>query len=448
MRETESSELNTKISTAPVLPSKAKRAVKEEPSPQLALPLDAPLVETDWKAKVPSVSQVTRMIRGHIENSFFDVWVRGEISNFRKPVSGHAYFILKDSTAQMKAVMFRGSLSKLKFQLQDGQEVLLHGQVSVYEARGEYQLVADAVEPVGVGALQLAFQQLKEKLQREGLFEAKHKKPLPHLPKKIGIITSATGAAVKDILKVLSRRFYNLEIVILPASVQGEKAAPEICQALRAALQYNLDAPGNQLRPIEVLIVGRGGGSLEDLWPFNEETVARAIFECTIPIISAVGHEIDYTIADFVADLRAPTPSAAAEVVIGRKEELQNLVAHQRTRLMSLMKKQLQQSRLHLSHLSGRLLDPREKVRMMKERFVSLTGRLRTALNSSFVLSRKKLESQVQMLHSLSPLQVLGRGYSLTETCEGKIIRSTSQTKTGMVITTRVGDGEITSTVR
>lgn len=229
---------------------------------------------SDWRTKVPSVSQLTRRLRGHIENAFFDVWVKGEISNLKKPSSGHLYFNLKDTHAQLRAVMFRNAFSKLKFDLKDGMEILLHGTLTIYEARGDYQIVADSTEPVGVGALQMAFEQLKQKLQAEGLFDPKHKKPLPTLPTRIGIITSPTGAAVKDILNVLQRRFSNREIFILPTNVQGEKAAPEIVAAIQNAQDWNHSHPD---RAIEVLIIGRGGGSLEDLWPFNEEIVARAI---------------------------------------------------------------------------------------------------------------------------------------------------------------------------
>jgi exodeoxyribonuclease VII large subunit len=399
---------------------------------------------SDWRNKVPSVSQLTRRLRGHIENAFFDVWVKGEISNFKKPVSGHSYFNLKDANAQLRAVMFRGSLSKLKFDLKDGMEILLHGTISVYEARGDYQLVADMAEPVGAGALQMAFEQLKNKLKAEGLFDPKHKKQLPSLPKRIGVITSPTGAAVKDILTVLSRRFNEREILIIPTSVQGDKAAPEIVAALKSAEEWNKTYPE---RALEVLILGRGGGSLEDLWPFNEEIVARAIFNCSIPIISAVGHEIDVTISDFVADLRAPTPSAAAEIVIPRKEDLVSLVTQQQLRLTTVFRKQLMQFRLHVSHLGNRLLDPRERIRHMKERFEGLQQKLFSSFKNRLTLYKKRVESQMQMLHSLSPLQVLSRGYSLTRTAEKKIIHSTQEVSPGQIIVTQLHDGEFFSEI-
>lgn len=408
-----------------------------EETPQLSFSLDAPPPTKDWRAEVPSVSQLTRKIRGHIENSFFDVWVKGEISNFRKPISGHAYFLMKDATAQLKAVMFKGSLSKIKFNLQDGMEVLLHGTVTVYEARGEYQLVADQVEPVGVGALQLAFEQLKKKLYSEGLFDPKHKKPLPFLPRRVGVVTSATGAAIKDILKVLNRRFPNLEVLVIPANVQGEKAAPDIVRGIQNVHRWNAE---NENRKIDVLIVGRGGGSLEDLWPFNEEIVAREIFASQIPIISAVGHEIDFTIADFVADLRAPTPSAAAEIVIPKQEDLMLKVDQYQGRSRTILKKHLEQIRLHVSHLTSRIVDPRQKLKNLCEMFQLNFSKLSVALNNNFKFARKRLESSVHMLHTLSPLGVIGRGYSLT-TQNDSILRSVKELKEGDIVTTRLSDG-------
>jgi len=417
--------------------------------PQLPLDLGqapAPMPEAlDWRAQVPSVSQLTRRIRGHIENSFFDVWVRGEISNFRKPVSGHAYFVVKDAGAQLRTVMFKGSMTKVKFQPKDGMEVLVHGKVTVYEARGEYQMVCDAMEPVGVGALQLAFEQLKQKLQGEGLFEQKFKKPLPHLPRRIAMVTSATGAAVRDVLKVLSRRCPNLKILIIPASVQGEKAAPEIVAGIALAQRWNEHHPDDQ---IEAMIVGRGGGSLEDMWCFNEEIVARAIFACKIPLISAVGHEIDFTIADFVADLRAPTPSAAAEIIVPNLQDLIFKLDSHTNRLRMLTLKRLEQTRLHLGHLSQRLIDPRQRIREIRERFVQMTQKLETAIKTRVLLTRRRTESTVGLLHSLSPLQVIARGYSLTQLPDGTILKSAKAVTSGETIQTRLPDGIIESIVK
>lgn len=412
---------------------------------QLTLPLDAPREETaNWREKVPTVSEMTRRVRGHLEGAFMDVWVRGEVSNFRRPASGHVYFILKDATAQMRAVMFKTSVQKLKFELKDGMEILLHGRLTVYEARGEYQIVSDTLEPVGMGALQLAFNQLKAKLQAEGLFEASRKKKLPFLPKRIGIVTSSTGAAVRDILKVLSRRFPDREVYLLHAIVQGDKAPGEICTALKRAERWNRDNPEKAL---EVLIVGRGGGSMEDLWCFNDETVARAIVACPIPTISAVGHEIDFTIADFVADVRAPTPSAAAEMVVPRKEELEFQVKARRDRLVVLTRKRVEQLRIHLDHLTARLVDPREKIRLLKDSFRQAKARLELAIQNSLKLARKRFESGTQKLNLLSPLQSIARGYTLTTDTKGNIVRTIDGYKAGDRLTTRVADGLIDTQV-
>lgn len=420
----------------------------ESPSPekvgQLSFSLDTAAEPVDWRTQVPTVSDLTRRIRGQLESTFGDVWVKGEISNFKKPNSGHAYFSLKDSSAQIRAVIFKGSLSKFKFNLQDGLEILLHGKVAVYEPRGEYQIIGDTVEPVGVGALQLAFEQLKIKLGKEGLFNPQHKKLIPKLPQTIGVITSPTGAAVKDILKVLLRRFPNRRVLIIPASVQGEKAAPEICKALSIAHNWNQN---KSKPPIDVLIVGRGGGSLEDLWPFNEESVARAIFDSSIPIISAVGHEVDITISDYVADLRAPTPSAAAELAVPVKEEWVRSVNLLTQRLLIHLKRSLEQTRLHLGHLSNRLIDPRQKLKLLKEQFHQKQDLLFKTFKNRLLLSKNRFETFCQVLHTLSPLRVLARGFSLTSDETGKILQNKAQFKVGMTIRTQISDGSITSQV-
>jgi exodeoxyribonuclease VII large subunit len=422
----------------------ARKAEKgREGADQLSFVLsDAPA--EDWRKQVPSVSQLTRRLRGHIENSFFDVWVRGEISNLKRHVSGHGYFIVKDASAQLRACMFRPALSKVKFALQDGMEVLVHGKVTIYEARGDYQIVADAIEPVGVGALQLAFEQLKKKLHQEGLFDPRHKKPLPPLPRHIGIITSPTGAAIRDILKVLSRRFPERRVTLMPASVQGDKAAGEICQALGLAQRWNRERPEEA---IDVLIVGRGGGSLEDLWPFNEETVARAIFACDIPILSAVGHEIDFTIADFVADVRAPTPSAAAEMAVPKKAELAFQAQTLVRRLGTAVQRRLEQSRLHLGHLGQRLVDPRQRIRLMRQTYLGLREKLQVAIQVRCELARERWKAATQLLHSLSPLGVIARGYTLSSLADGRIMRRTGDVRPGDRITTQVSDGVVRSEV-
>ncbi len=260
--------------------------------------------------RIYTVSEITRNIRVVLEESFSRVWVEGEVSNYTFHSSGHMYFSIRDNKATLQCAMFRRANKNLKFKLKDGMKVICFGSISVYEIRGNYQLIVEEVEPKGIGALQLQFEQLKEKLRKEGLFDEGHKVPVPYLPIRIGIVTSPTGAAIHDILNVSRRRFSNIEIIINPVKVQGEGAKDEIANAINEF---------NKLKNIDVMIIGRGGGSLEDLWPFNEEVVARAIYNSEIPIISAVGHEIDYTISDFVADKRAPTPSAAAELVIPRK---------------------------------------------------------------------------------------------------------------------------------
>lgn len=418
---------------------------KPESTSQLTLDFETKAAAPDWRAQVPTVSQLTRRIRGHLENSFFDVWVKGEISNFRKPASGHSYFCLKDATSMMKAVMFRPSLAKIKFQIADGMEVLLHGKVTVYEARGEYQMVCDTMEPVGVGALQLAFEQLKQKLAKEGLFDPAHKKKLPHLPKRIAVVTSSTGAAVRDILKVLARRFPNLHILVIPAAVQGEKAAGEICQAISLAERWNVL---NADRPIEAMIVGRGGGSLEDMWCFNEEVVARAIYQCSIPVISAVGHEIDFTIADFVADVRAPTPSAAAEIIVPNKADIAFQVKSHTQRLRMHTLKRFEQTRLHLGHLASRLVDPRQRVKDTRDKFTLMTQKLGIAMSTRLLFARKRWEKSVELLNTLSPLQVITRGYTITADCDGKIFRSAKSIKPGTCLFTQFPDGTVESQVK
>lgn len=299
---------------------------------------------------VYSVSEVTRDLKELLEDSFHSLWISGEVSNFKRAASGHLYFTLKDHNAQMRAVLFRGSASQLKFQLEDGLQILAHGRLSVYEPRGEYQIILDTAEPEGVGALQLAYEQLKKKLDQEGLFDQKHKQPLPFLPRKVGVITSAKGAAVHDIQEILQKRFPGIGIVIIPATVQGDQASHEISMAIERAHHHE---------GIDVLIVGRGGGSLEDLWAFNEERTVRAIFRATIPVISAVGHQTDFTLADFVADARAATPTAAAEMAVPDKSELVDQLASIQREMKEALVWHVEQSRERVQTLSKRLKDPR-----------------------------------------------------------------------------------------
>ncbi len=278
----------------------------------------------EYRQDVLTVTELTRRVKSAVESDVGTVWVSGEISNLRIPASGHIYFTLKDENCQLAAVMFRGRNRSIRFQPDDGLEVVVHGSVTVYEARGQYQIIVDQIEPRGIGALQLAFEQLKKKLDEEGLFDEDHKVAMPALPRRIGVVTSPTGAAIRDILTVIRRRFSGVHLLLYPARVQGDEAPGEIVDGIRT-----LDSLGD----IDVIIIGRGGGSIEDLWAFNDENVARAVYECTTPLICAVGHEIDFTIADFVADLRAATPSAAAELVVGERETMRDNVVRRRQRL-------------------------------------------------------------------------------------------------------------------
>ena len=304
--------------------------------------MSQPLLNFGPTKKIFSVSELSQGIKNLLEREYPDVWVTGEVSNFRAAASGHLYFTLKDATAQLRAVCFRNQARYLKFKPQDGISVIARGHLSVYEARGEYQLYVEYLEPAGLGALQLAFEQLKQKLAAEGLFDTARKKPLPLLPRTIGVVTSPTGAVIRDILRILRRRFRNMNVLIYPVKVQGEGAAEEIVEGVKYF---------NREQNVDVMIVGRGGGSLEDLWAFNEEVVARAIAASGIPVISAVGHETDFTIADFVADLRAPTPSAAAELVVHRKQDFLTELENRARRMTQIVRLQLSEARQRLTEL-------------------------------------------------------------------------------------------------
>jgi exodeoxyribonuclease VII large subunit len=336
-----------------------------------------------------TVSQLTGEIKTLLEKNFEHIWVEGEISNFRQPTSGHLYFTLKDESSQLRAVMFRMQNRLLKFEPEDGLQVVCYGRLTVYDPRGEYQIVVDHLEPKGLGALQLAFEQLKEKLSGEGLFDPARKRPLPTLPQKIGIVTSPTGAAIRDILQIIDRRFANVHILLYPVRVQGPGAAQEIAQAIDELGQW----PG-----LEVMIVGRGGGSLEDLWAFNEEGVARAIHRSPVPVISAVGHEIDFTIADFVADLRAPTPSAAAELVIGNKLELVQNLENLVWRLNQMVRTTLESWQERLGSLIHRLTDPRKRIADQRLRLDDFSSRLATSMQQGLGRRSERLGSKRESL--------------------------------------------------
>ena len=342
--------------------------------------------------KLYTVAELSFAIKDLLESSFPDVWVTGEVSNFRAAASGHYYFTLKDASAQLRAVCFRNQARYLKFKPQDGLSVIARGRLSVYEARGEYQLYVEYLEPAGLGALQFAFEQLKQKLAAEGLFDLARKKPLPALPRAIGIVTSPGGAAVRDILQVIKRRFPNMNVFLYPATVQGGGAAAEIVEGIEYFNRHPM---------VDVMIVGRGGGSLEDLWPFNEEIVARAIAASTIPIISAVGHETDFTIADFVADLRAPTPSAAAEIAVQRKEDFLAEIGDRVRRMsqglrlrISEAREELTQLRMHraFQHLPARVLDRGQRI---DEALADIERSLRVRLEAA---RRRLLEITAQLV--------------------------------------------------
>ncbi|HTG01580.1 MAG TPA: exodeoxyribonuclease VII large subunit [Nitrospirota bacterium] len=391
------------------------------------------------KSHILTVSQLTAQIKHLLEGAFPDIWIEGEISNLSVPQSGHAYFTLKDEQSQIRAVLFRSSQRFLKFTLQHGMQVICRARIGVYEPRGEYQIIVDYIEPKGAGALQLAFEQLRLRLEKEGLFDLAHKKTLPVLPQRIAFITSPTGAAIRDMLRVIKRRHPNMHILVYPVPVQGTEAAPAIVEAVRYF---------NREQNVDVIIVGRGGGSLEDLWAFNEEAVARAIHDSAIPVISAVGHETDYTIADFAADLRAPTPSAAAEMVVESEAAFRERIASVEARLTRSMRHRLERARAAL-RVSGRLLgDLRRMLEQLNQRVDELTHRGSLALGHLLKHGRSRLKTAAGGLEHLNPLGVLLRGYSITKRIPaGSIIMSVAGVDSGSLISTRVSDGEILSRV-
>ncbi len=432
-------------------------------------------------ARVYTVSELTVEVKELLEGDFSGIMVEGEISNFTAAGSGHLYFVLKDKSAQVRCVCFRHKARFFKFKAEDGLQVIVSGNLSVYEPRGEYQLQVDTMEPKGLGSLQLAFEQLKARLQAEGLFDSARKKPIPLLPRCIGIVTSPTGAAIHDILRILKRRHENVRVLIYPARVQGEGAATEIA----AGVKYL-----NTLPEVDVMIVGRGGGSLEDLWAFNEEVVARAIVASRIPVISAVGHEVDYTIADFVADLRAPTPSAAAEIVISKKVELAEQIANQERRLkqslhfsLSLLRNKvlvlsservfasvenklafyrqrldelsfrmgisgveklhLLREKLHTSLNSLSRLDLRQFIKAKEQIVVHQKERIQGKASLGLQLLRGKVVTLEVSLQALNPLAVLDRGYAVCRDSHGNILKDSRGLKVGDHFTVRLARGGI-----
>jgi len=373
--------------------------------------------------KVWTVTELTRSVKENLEEAFPAIWVEGEISNYLRHSSGHRYFSLKDEGAQLRGTIWRGVGQYLDFEPEDGLKVHAFGNLTVYEKRGEYQFNVLKLLPVGRGALELAFQKLKEKLFKEGLFDEEHKKPIPEFPQRIGIVTSPTGAALQDMLKVFQRRFPPAELYLYPAQVQGERAMGEIVDGLRAF---------NEWGKAEVIIIGRGGGALEDLWAFNEEKVARAIYASRIPVVSAVGHEIDFTIADFVADLRAPTPSAAAEMVVPDREELEGVVSSLRERIAGLFSHQVEQAESRLGAVLGSygLRKPADLVTQKMQAVDELARRAAMALSHRLEKSKLELKSVAERLLSLSPKSVLSRGYSIVRCLpDKKVVREYKEVK-------------------
>jgi exodeoxyribonuclease VII large subunit len=442
-----------------------------------ARPPDAPVAR-----RILSVTELTLRVRDLLESELFEVWVEGELSNCRIWNTGHLYFTLKDASSQLRGFMFRSSLRYLRFQPVDGLRVVARGRVSVYEPKGEYQLVCEHLEPQGLGALQLAFDQLKQRLQQEGLFDAARKRPLPVLPRKIGIVTSLDGAAIRDIIKILRRRYANAHLVIRPVRVQGEGAALDIARGLRVIARV----PG-----VDVVIVGRGGGSIEDLWAFNEEIVARAIAASRVPVIAAVGHESDVTIADFVADLRAPTPSAAGELVVARKDDFCGRIDRLQDRLRAAARASVQRlsRRVHvassrpafagfparvamrgrhvadLTHALARFLrsglaardrrvvqlerqlatfDAGRRLAALRTRLVDARGRMRAAVSRREDRARAQVRHAAGRLDTLSPLAVLGRGYAVAWNADKtRVIRDISQTRAGDTVHVTLARGEL-----
>lgn len=390
--------------------------------------------------RVLKVRDLTRLVKGVLEESFPSVVVEGEISNFKRHMpSGHLYFTLKDEEAQVRCVMWRSDAAKVRFEVSDGMKVIVKGRVSLYEPRGDFQLYAVDLVPAGQGALQLAFEQLKKKLEDEGLFDEERKREIPEFPSRIGVVTSLEGAAVRDIISIISRRFPAVEVVIYPVKVQGDGAAEEIARAIRDF---------NKLSTVDVLIVGRGGGSLEDLWAFNEEVVARSIFDSAIPVISAVGHQVDYTIADFVADVRAATPSAAAELIVPDRQEVVAGVQSEVRTMGRLIEQKIYGLTLELDKLSHHyaLQQPSSLVDQKSQLADELTRRLETETQHYVDVTGQKLIAVESHLNALNPSAVLKRGYAFVESSTG-IISSVRDVEAGDSATIHLHDGTLESQI-
>ncbi|MFT3742042.1 MAG: exodeoxyribonuclease VII large subunit [Gammaproteobacteria bacterium] len=384
-----------------------------------------------------TVSELNRSVRFLLEQEIPLLWVEGELSNVKRLSSGHFYFSLKDATAQLRCALFRSKAQTLKTLPQDGMHVVLKGKLSLYEERGDFQLIVEHLEDSGEGRLQRAFQQLKEKLSQMGLFSPQHKKPLPAFPRCIGVVTSPTGAAIRDILSVLKRRFASIPVIIYPTLVQGQQAAEQIVAAITLA---------NQRRECDVLILARGGGSLEDLWGFNEEIVAQAIFASDIPLISGIGHEIDVTIADFVADSRAATPSAAAELVSPDKSHYLTLMTRLKHRLQRHVQGFLQQQNFLIQMLAKRLSSPAQRLRQQAQRLDELEQRLRLAQHNILRNKKASLAQLLRALEGVSPLNTLKRGYAIV-TREGHVVSETQAVQKDSRIQIRLVDGVLEAIV-
>ncbi len=390
-----------------------------------------------------SVTQVNLYIKNILESDahLSNIYVKGELSNFKLHSSGHMYMSLKDEKGVMRAVMFRSAAAKLNFKPENGMKVVASGRVSVYERDGQYQMYIDSMRPDGLGDLHIAFEQLKAKLYAEGLFDPAHKKPLPKYPKKIGVVTAPTGAAIRDILNILSRRFSYSDVVLYPVLVQGEQAAQSIVQAIRYF---------NEQKTVDTMIVGRGGGSIEDLWAFNEEIVARAIYESEIPIISAVGHEVDFTIADFVADLRAPTPSAAAELAVPSQAELREKFLNVYKRLYTCSTRIVENRRMRLNYCAEKpvMRNPIARVNEERLRLDHISHMFESAYQKIIESKKQQLGLAASKLDGLSPLGTLSRGFAVAKAEDGSVLKSVSSVKAGDKVKVVLKDGELQTIVQ
>ena len=405
----------------------------------------------ETERKPLTVSQLTNSIRTALEARFASVWVEGEISNFKDHSSGHWYFTLKDENAQLRAKCFRSTNTRIRFRPANGLKVRARAKLSVYAPRGEYELVVDALDPVGAGALRIAFEQLRDRLQAEGLFAKELKRPLPVFPRRVGIVTSPTGAAIRDILNVISRRTRTVHVLFSPARVQGDLAGPDIARAIRFINVYHELAlrDSREIDLVDVLIVGRGGGSTEDLWAFNTEEVARAIRKSAIPVISAVGHETDFTIADFAADFRAATPSAAAEIVAAREDQICSALDHLGRQLVRLTRFQIVNLRARVQEqaLSHAFDEVKSQLNKARSRFDAASSACDVAMESKLQDGRERLALAAASLDALSPLGVLQRGYAIAQDASGKLLRDAAAVKQGDAVSVRLAKGRLQTRV-